>query len=76
MHMVEEAQARKAPSQQLVEVFSRYYIPVVLISALGIMLIPWLFSAQPFGPWFYKGLVLLVTLNGTRLMAKLRPDRP
>lgn len=60
MHLVEEAQSQKAPSQQFVDVFAKYYTPIVLLAAAGIMLIPWLLFAQPFTPWFYKGLVLLV----------------
>jgi Cd2+/Zn2+-exporting ATPase len=60
MHLVEEAQAQKAPSQQFIDVFSKYYTPIVLIAAVGIMVIPWLFFSQAFAPWFYKGLVLLV----------------
>ncbi|GMA98282.1 heavy metal translocating P-type ATPase [Pelosinus sp. IPA-1] len=60
MHLVEEAQAQKAPSQQFIDVFSKYYTPIVLIVAVGIMVIPWLFFSQAFAPWFYKGLVLLV----------------
>jgi len=60
MHLVEEAQAQRAPSQQFVDVFAKYYTPAVLIAAAGIMTIPWLAFGQPFAPWFYKGLVLLV----------------
>lgn len=60
MHLVEEAQAQKAPSQQFVDVFAKYYTPAVLLTAAGIMLLPWLLFSQPFTPWFYKGLVLLV----------------
>jgi Cd2+/Zn2+-exporting ATPase len=60
MHLVEEAQAQKAPSQQFIDTFSRYYTPTVLIAAVGVMVIPWLFFGQPFAAWFYKGLVLLV----------------
>ena len=60
MHLVEEAQAQKAPSQQFVDVFAKYYTPAVLLTAAGIMLLPWLLFHQPFAPWFYKGLVLLV----------------
>jgi len=60
MHLVEEAQAQKAPSQQFIDVFSRYYTPTVLIAAVGVMVIPWIFFDQPFATWFYKGLVLLV----------------
>lgn len=60
MHLVEEAQAQKAPSQQFVDVFAKYYTPAVLLGAIGVMVIPWLAFGQPFAPWFYKGLVLLV----------------
>lgn len=60
MHLVEEAQGQKAPSQQLVDVFAKYYTPAVLLIAAGIMFIPWLAFGEPFSPWFYKGLVLLV----------------
>lgn len=60
MHLVEEAQAQKAPSQQFVDVFSRYYTPVVLLGAVAVMLLPTLLAGQPFEAWFYKGLVLLV----------------
>lgn len=60
MQMVEEAQEQKAPSQQFVERFARYYTPAVLLIAAGIMVVPWLFLGQEFAPWFYRGLVLLV----------------
>ena len=60
MHLVEEAQAQKAPSQQFVDIFAKYYTPTVLLTAAGIMVLPWLLFNQPFTPWFYKGLVLLV----------------
>lgn len=60
IHLVEEAQAQKAPSQQFTDVFARYYTPAVLLAAAGVMAVPWLVFAEPFAPWFYKGLVLLV----------------
>jgi Cd2+/Zn2+-exporting ATPase len=59
-HLVEEAQAQKAPSQQFVDVFAKYYTPLVLVLAAGVMVVPWLLFQQPFAPWFYNGLVLLV----------------
>lgn len=60
LHLVEEAQAQKAPSQQVVEVFSRYYTPAVMIGAIALVIIPWLFFNQPFSVWFYRALILLV----------------
>jgi len=59
-HLVEEAQAQKAPSQQFVDVFAKYYTPLVLVAAAGVIVLPTLFFNQPFAPWFYNGLVLLV----------------
>lgn len=59
-HLVEEAQGQKAPSQQFVDVFAKYYTPLVLATAVGVMVLPWLLFQQPFALWFYNGLVLLV----------------
>ncbi|HUW30048.1 MAG TPA: cation-translocating P-type ATPase [Planctomycetota bacterium] len=59
IHMVEEAQSRRAPSQQFVDRFARYYTPSVLIIAVLIAVVPALLGL-PFGVWFYKALVLLV----------------
>ncbi len=60
MHLVEQAQAQKAPTQQFVDVFARYYTPAVILSALAVAFVPMLFFRQPFQPWFYRALVLLV----------------
>jgi Cd2+/Zn2+-exporting ATPase len=60
IHLVEEAQESRAPIQQWVDRFSAIYTPIVLALAAGITLIPPLLLGQPFQPWFYKALVLLV----------------
>lgn len=58
--MVEEAQQQKAPLERFVDVFARYYTPTVIILAVLLAVIPPLFLAQPFAPWFYRALTLLV----------------
>lgn len=58
--LVEEAQGRRAPSQQLVDRFSAIYTPIVLVGAILIAAVPPLLFAQPFAEWFYRALVLLV----------------
>jgi Cd2+/Zn2+-exporting ATPase len=58
--LVEEAQARRAPSQQLVDRFSAIYTPLVILGAIFIATVPPLLFAQPFADWFYRALVLLV----------------
>ena len=61
IHMVEEAQARRAPAEQWVESFARIYTPAVMIAgAAGRASCRPLRSAATWGAWFYQALVLLV----------------
>lgn len=60
IHMVEEAQAERAPSQAFVDRFARYYTPAVMGLAVAIALIPPLFAGAAWEPWIYRGLALLV----------------
>ncbi|HEY0070551.1 MAG TPA: heavy metal translocating P-type ATPase [Chloroflexia bacterium] len=60
IEMVEEAQSRRAPSQQFVDRFSAFYTPVVIVAAALIATVPPLLFAQSFNDWFYRALVLLV----------------
>lgn len=60
IHLVEEAQAEKAPSQRFTETFGRYYTPVVIMLAILTAGIPTLFFDAQFVPWLHKALTLLV----------------
>lgn len=60
IHLVEDAQSQKAPSQRFVDVFARYYTPAVMVAAVLIMLFPPLLFGGLWLTWFYRGLVLLV----------------
>jgi Cd2+/Zn2+-exporting ATPase len=59
IHLVEEAQARRAPIQSFVDRFGRIYTPSVIVAALAIAVVPALFGA-PALTWVYRALVLLV----------------
>ena len=60
IHMVEEAQGQRAPSQQFVDRFAKYYTPVVIILAALVAAVPPLFFGQPFEKWFYEALAMLL----------------
>jgi Cd2+/Zn2+-exporting ATPase len=57
---VQEAQGSRAPTQRFVDNFARVYTPVVCLVAVLVAVVPWLAFGQPFYPWLYKALVLLV----------------
>lgn len=58
--MVEEAHARRAPTEQWVERFARIYTPSVMALALLTFLVPPLALGATWESWFYNALVLLV----------------
>ncbi len=58
-HLVETAQAQRAPVQTFVDRFARVYTPAVLGLALMLTAVPVLAGGDP-AVWFYRSLVLLV----------------
>jgi Cd2+/Zn2+-exporting ATPase len=59
IRMVEEAQSRRAPVEQWVEKFARYYTPAMIAVAFLVAVVPPLFGGL-WGRWFYEALVVLV----------------
>lgn len=60
IHLVEEAQEQKAPTEAFVDKFARIYTPIVFMLALVVMFIPPIVGFGTWSEWFYKGLELLV----------------
>lgn len=60
IHLVEEAQAAKAPTARFIETFSRYYTPAVMLVAALTMAVPPLTMGADWQTWLYRGLALLL----------------
>lgn len=61
LDMVENAGSKKAPTENFITRFARYYTPVVVFLAVAIAVLPPLLVAnQSFSNWVYRALVFLV----------------
>ena len=60
IHLVGEAQTRRAPAEQWVEGFASIYTPAIFLLATLVMLVPPLAFSASWTEWTYRALVLLV----------------
>lgn len=59
IHLVEEAQEQKGKTQAFIEKFGRRYSPLVLLSSVGMIVVPLLLK-MPIEEWATRAVVLLV----------------
>ncbi|WP_367298301.1 zinc/cadmium/mercury/lead-transporting ATPase [Hafnia alvei] len=60
LHLIEEADERRAPIERFLDRFSRYYTPAIMLFSLLVILVPPLLFAQPWDTWIYRGLTMLL----------------
>lgn len=61
LNLVQEAAARKAPTQRFISKFAGIYTPIVVWLAVAVTFLPYLFVQNyVFQDWFYRALVFLV----------------
>ncbi len=70
IHLVEDAQEHKGRAQQWIERFGRRYSPMVLLSAIAILLFSWLLSADML-VWSERAVILLVAAAPCALVISL-----
>lgn len=58
--MVENASARKAPTENFITSFARYYTPAVVILAALLAVLPPMLFAAPWAEWIRRAFVFLV----------------
>jgi len=61
LDLVQNASSRKAPTENFITRFARYYTPIVVFIALALAVIPPLvITGATFSQWIYRSLVFLV----------------
>lgn len=60
LHLVEEAQETKTPTELFINKFAKYYTPIIMIIAALIILVPPLLLGGEWMEWLYQGLAVLI----------------
>ncbi|MDR1559252.1 MAG: cadmium-translocating P-type ATPase [Clostridiales bacterium] len=60
LDLTRDAAARKAPSENFITKFSRYYTPAVVFGAIALAVLPPMFADGMWADWFGRALVFLV----------------
>jgi len=71
--LVEQAQTEAPPSQQFMEKFERSYAKVIILTGLGLAILPPLFLGWDWETTIYRALIFLVVASPCALLASIMP---
>lgn len=60
LHMVEEAEETRTPTELFINRFAQYYTPIIMVIAMMVIVIPPLLLGADWGKWVYQGLAVLI----------------
>lgn len=60
IHLVEQAQETKAPTERMIDRLSRWYTPAAMLVALLVIIVPPLGFGEDWATWIYRGLATLL----------------
>ncbi|GGG68958.1 heavy metal translocating P-type ATPase [Paenibacillus radicis (ex Gao et al. 2016)] len=60
LHLVQEAQETKTPTELFINKFAKYYTPLIMIIAALVTVVPPLFLQGDWKTWLYQGLSVLI----------------
>ena len=60
LHLVEEAQEMKTPTELFINRFAKYYTPLIMVISALVMVVPPLVFGASWGGAFYQGLAVLI----------------
>ncbi|MGL9729141.1 heavy metal translocating P-type ATPase [Enterococcus sp. DIV0756] len=60
LDLVQNASSKKAPAENFITSFARYYTPIVVGLAILLAVVPPLVTGEPFYDWIYRALTFLV----------------
>ncbi|MEQ9398923.1 MAG: heavy metal translocating P-type ATPase [Longimicrobiales bacterium] len=63
IQLVEEAQTKKAPTERLTERFERVFVPLVLVAAVALSVLPAVLGWWSWSTSFYRSMALLVAAS-------------